>query len=170
VILLPCELRYWFKDIEDSYIDVSFYVPSSNLSLAMQFGDSFADILIPLSSCNITEYDFIIRAREHPYPVPSGTEPPINKHAVFIFDTATPGNRHTVQVASVRDSVLTTSPDPLAGITLDLTNTDVIAFRDSLLNGDGTIEPIDQLGDDLTALSTAYQQWRAVDAPLIEKG
>jgi hypothetical protein len=58
----------------------------------------------------------------------------------------------------------------MAGITLDLTNTDVIAFRDSLLNGDGTIEPIDQLGDDLTALSTAYQQWRSVDETKIEKG
>jgi hypothetical protein len=170
VILLPCELRYWFKDIEDSYIDVSFYVQSSNLSLALQFGDAFADILMPLTDCNITEYDFIIRAREHPYPVPSGTEPPINKHAVFIFDTATPGNRHIVHVPSVRDSVLTTSHDPLAGITLDVTNTDVIAFRDSLLNGNGTVAPVDQLGDDLIALSTAYQQWRSVVEPMIRKG
>lgn len=170
MILLPCELRYWFMDVEDSYIDVSFYVPSSNLALALQFGDAFADILMPLTDCNITEYDLIVRAREHPYPVSDGTEPPINKHAVFIFDTATPGNRHIVHVASVRDSVLSTSPDPFSGTTLDVTNTDVIAFRDSLLNGDGTVAPVDQLGDDLITLSTAYQQWRSVAETMIKKG
>lgn len=170
MILLPCKLRYWFQDIEDRYVDVSFYVPASDLSAALQFGDALGDILVPLSGCNLTTFDFMIRAREQPYPVFTGTEPAINKHGVFIFETATPGNRHIVQLPGIADSVLVAVPDTLAGIEIDQGNTDVIAFRDSLLNGDGTVVPIDHIGDDLTALSVAYQQWRAVSESQRAKG
>jgi hypothetical protein len=157
-------------DSEDGIIDVSCYVSSSDLGLALQFGDALGDIIAALSQCNLIEYDFMVRAWNNAFPGYTGTEPAINQHAVFIFDTTTPGNRHSIQLPAVRDSVLTTSPDPMAGITLDMTNTDVIAFRDSLLNGDGTVTPVDYFGDDLTELGTAYQQWRAVNSPSHPKG
>jgi hypothetical protein len=169
---VPINYTFWFHDIEGAYTQTwAFHVPStSSFADVIVFGDYLADVIQAISDCVLVGYNIIVSYLESPYPYPSATAEVINEHGVFIFDTATPGNRWLTQVPAVNPNILKAPPDPMAGIEIDQLDAGVIAFRDSIINGNGTIAPIDKLDDDIVTLATAYRQWRRVSASEVEKG
>jgi hypothetical protein len=77
----------------------------------------------------------------------------IEKGANFGFDAANTDYRHTIRVPAIPSAMV-------IGELVDLTHSDIIAFRDAILAGVAPSLPSDRYGNDLTSLLSARVTFR----------
>jgi len=87
--------------------------------------------------------------------VPASDDTPLTEAAVFIFSPGDDLPMSVVTIHSIKDSIMLTSGFG-AGFIVDPANTDVIAFKNAVIDN-GLSNPF---GDDLIALVSAYRQSR----------
>lgn len=88
-------------------------------------------------------------------PVAAGGSTPVTRNGIFFFSTGSSTPDALLAIPGIKDSVLVTS-GPLEGVGIDLTNSDVIAFRDAVLS----LPFSNPFGDEFTSLFAAYLQSR----------
>jgi hypothetical protein len=169
--LIWVRARYWFLDVEGHYYDANIYIrpdeASANWVGAVQFADAMGDILQNMSDCNLNSYDLMLCWREYPY-ADWIADTPLYKMGVFLLESVS-GERYLVQLPSLKPSKLESTGD-WAGVRIDQADTDVTAYTNMLIDGDGTVAPCDYSNLDLIQLNEAYMQWRVVGAPGFARG
>jgi hypothetical protein len=156
-------LRYWFFDQEGTYSDSNIYLDpdevGGNLNLISQFGDAFGHIIEIISECVLVGYDIILTYLR---PVDQyAITTPLYEHGIYIFET-TAETRYIVQIASAENSIRDTD-----NITILTDNSDVVAFMDMMIDGDGTVAPSFE-GNEIVHLNKAYIQARPVHYTYVE--
>lgn len=129
--------------------------PSSidNASIAVD-AEALAAILAPLTGCTLVKIRVKYRSAFEA-PVPASGSTPVTRTGIFFFSTGTTTPDSLVSVPAVKDSIIETT-EPGAGVRIDLTNDDVIAFGDAVVSA-GMSNPF---GDVFELLFAAYIQSR----------
>lgn len=117
--------------------------------------EALASLIAPITGCVLIRQRIIYKAVETPKPVPD-TGSTITRQGVFIFITSDDTPDGLVAVPGILDEVIS-DVEPFAGVSIDITNSDVIAFLDLVLAGSFT----NPFGDVLTSLAAAYRQSRS---------
>ena len=87
--------------------------------------------------------------------VPASDDTPLTEAAVFVFSPGDDLPMSIITIHSIKNSIMLDSGFG-AGFIVDMTNADVIAFRDAVIDN-GLSNPF---ADDLIALVSAYRQSR----------
>lgn len=147
-------LRFRDNDLTESTCEANLSYSVAE-STALTFLASWRSIVSALSSAVCIEADLLVRWTET-NSSGAGSQSDSFRHGVFIIETAVP-DLAVIRVPSIDLSLLETT-GPFAGIRIDQSNTDVIAFIDALCNGIGGIQPCDPFGNDLVQISQAYKE------------
>jgi nucleoside phosphorylase len=116
--------------------------------------DTFTSRVTGLSGTTIDRQFLVYRGAESPMPAAPGPTGLVNA-GVFVFSTTTADHYAIVQLPALRpDLLLTTGAG--AGLVIDQTAADVIAFTDAMVNG----VFCDPFGNQIAALEAAFLQYR----------
>lgn len=146
---------YQFADETNSLATQRYHVQRGTApTAAQQAATQLRGLLLAFSGCTALTQSYVLPAVE------IGTANPLagilaQRHAVFVFATATAGQYAIIAIPGVRDDMLTTS-GPGAGVLLDVSNIVVAGFVFELTSGAWC----NKFGHVLTELITAYLQVR----------
>lgn len=116
---------------------------------------ALASLIAPITGCVLVRQRIIYRAVTNPRAVPD-VGSTVKAQGVFIFSTGDDTPMELIGVPGIEQEVIS-NVEPGSGVAIDVTNSDVIAFVDSVLAG-GFSNP---LGNAVVALVAAYRQSRA---------
>jgi len=123
-----------FKDQSGSTSAVGMWLkPGSTYADADAAATALASVLLPLTDCVLIKQKIIYQSVEFgPMPAQSGSA--IVRQGAFFFDCDDMASQCIITIPSIVDTVLVTTGFG-AGIDIEVTNVDVIAFVNALLSG-----------------------------------
>lgn len=117
--------------------------------------ESLAAIIASITSCVLVRYRIKYRVVQVP-PLPAATGSPVMRQGAFFFGTGDSTPIEVITIPGINDSVLETDGF-CAGYCIDMTNGDIIAFKDEIL----AIGATNPFGDTILSLDAAYVQSRS---------
>ena len=115
---------------------------------------AFASLIAPLTGCTLIRQRIIYKAVATPRDVPD-VGSTVYSQGVFIFSTGEDTPMELIGVPGIEEEAIS-DVEPFTGVSIDVTNSDVITFLDTVLEGVYS----NPFGDDITSLVTAYRQSR----------
>lgn len=112
---------------------------------------ALASVLTPLTGCVLIKQRIKYISKPEIRPTASNSTP-IVRAGAFYFDCQLDTPDAIITIPSIKDSIILTA-EPLAGVGIDTTNADVIAFIETVIGVNAT----NQFGDAITALIAAYR-------------
>lgn len=116
---------------------------------------ALASLIAPITGCVLILQRIIFKAVETPKPVPDMGST-VKGQGVFFFSTSDETPAELIAVPGILEETIS-DDEPGAGVSIDITNSNVIDFIDAVLAG----SYINPFGDAVTALVTAYRQSRS---------
>jgi hypothetical protein len=155
------EARYEFIDVEDSKSYVSLYLPNTvALADAITFFDAVGDKMVAINGCVNTQYQIIGHYIEGAYTPPNPLEDDVEYVALFEVETAD-NEMFQMIVPSVDEDGAFYETDNLS---INQVHTTIAPFLTMLIDGDGTVAPCDQRGQDLVETSGTTGSYKVVRA------
>ena len=143
------------QDETGSTAAVTLHAPSSATYAEIDASaTALASILLPLTGAVLVRQRIKYVAVPDS-PVSADNDTAIVRTGLFFFSTGTTTSDTGIMVPAVKDAIISTT-EPTAGVGIDLTNSDVIAFEDAVI-ASGVTNPF---GDAIEALFVAYLQSR----------
>jgi hypothetical protein len=147
------ELQY--QDETSSKAALQVKVPiGTTYSAADAAATALASVVASITGCVLVRQRIIYKAVQSPK-LMAATGSSIKRQGVFIFEHNEDGNQELIGIPGILDSVLATE-EPGAGVLIDLTNTDVIAFISAYIG----LNWCNPFGISQETLVTAYRQSR----------
>lgn len=144
----------WQDETGSTSVTTLFAPSSATLADIDAAAMAVASIFAPLTGCVLMKTR--IKYKSVPSsPVVAGGSTPITRTGMFFFTTGGDNPDSLVSVPSLKDSVILTT-EPFAGIGIDLSNSDVLSFRDAVLS----LPFSNPFGDEFVTLIAAYLQSR----------
>jgi hypothetical protein len=116
---------------------------------------ALASLIAPITGCVLIRQRIIYKAVADPRDVPD-TGSTVKSQGVFFFSTGDDTPYEVVGVPGIDEEVIS-DVEPFSGVSIDVTNSDVIAVLDVVLAGIYS----NPFGDDIASLVTAYRQSRS---------
>jgi len=118
---------------------------------------ALASLIAPITGCVLIRQRIIYKAVATPRDVPD-VGSTVKSQGVFIFSTSEDGSTplEVIGVPGIEEEVISNA-EPGNGVSIDVTNSDVIAFLDTVLTGVYS----NPFGNDITSLAAAYRQSRS---------
>lgn len=144
-----------WQDESGSTSATTLFAPSSSTVEDIDAGITvLASFLAPLTGCVLVKQRIkYVSAPFDPVLLTGGS--PITKTGLFFFSTGPSTPDASIGIPGIKDSLLITD-GPLAGVGIDLTNSDVLSFAASVVDN-GFSNPF---GDVFVSLFAAYVQSR----------
>jgi hypothetical protein len=157
-------LNFNFQDDDGarSTTTIHFEAVEANFGEAKALADELAPLLAAISDAALLDYNVNLAVYDTAQPAP-GSPSDVEIKGVFLLKTED-NFRASLAVPSIKESCLI-ADGARAGIDIDLTNVDVAALVDALVDGVTvgiiTYEPSDRRGSDITQVVDAYKQIRS---------
>jgi len=150
---------YSFNDRENSEGTLELHLPNTvTLSNAVVYFDAVGDILHTITYCNLGHYTVIPGYLEDALIAPNPLQDAVARVCVFEIETADE-EICIITIPSLDPGMLNTDQ-----VTVNQSDLYVQSFINMLLEGDGTIAPCDQRGEDLVATSGTNPNYRVLQA------
>jgi len=155
-VLKPCAIveLVWRDETGSTSATTVFVSSSATVSEIDASAAALASILLPLSGAVLVaqriKYQWVPEA-----PVAATDGSPIVRAGAFFFNTGESTPMELVMVRAVKDAIVSTI-EPEAGVAIDTSHSDVIAFIDTVVDGIFT----NPFGDDIVSFEDAYIQSR----------
>jgi hypothetical protein len=148
-------IRLSLIDASDSAAGVNAWMRSgATVADGESAAATLTSVVGALSDAQISARFIVFRGHEEPRPVATGTADSAGA-GVFVFTCSAPDTYAIVIVPAIRSDLLVVGGFG-AGVLIDQSHADVIAFRDAVVEG-GFSNPF---GLAMTALVAAFYQWR----------
>lgn len=148
-------IRLSLLDASESAAGVNAWIRSgATVADGESAAATLTSVVGALSDAVITARHVVFRGVESPRPAPPGAAP-VAGAGVFVFSCSEPDSYAVVVVPSIRLDLLLIA-GPGAGVLIDQTAGDVVAFTSAMLSS-GLVNPF---GVELVALESAFYQWR----------
>jgi len=116
---------------------------------------ALASLIAPITGCVLIRQRILFKAVTNPRDVPD-TGSTVKSQGVFIFATSDETPLELIGIPGIEAEVIS-DVEPGAGVAIDVTNSDIVAFLDACLAGVYS----NPFGDAITSLVAAYRQSRA---------
>lgn len=136
-------LVFFWRDGSEATVWRFTSLPGASLADAMSFAITVAGLLTNVSNCALYKIHILYSVEETNKPTArSGTIiGNLNIAGIFVFNTENE-NLYTFNVPAIKEAMITTPPDPLAGITINQSNLDIAALISAMISGIGGVRPV----------------------------